>query len=169
MAFPSVSAPLFVPEFPFDRRNSGFTFLRWVGSPIPQHGAVYIHWIWSLQVFSPHLLGISTNVIPVGSWETFGSLASGTFKWLPPAPHYPLLHISVPFPDPLYFTPLLWNLILLPLPSPFSLPFRSLPLTTEIVFFPFLSRTEASTIWSSFFLGFIGSVSFIVGILSYFG
>jgi hypothetical protein len=25
------SAPLFVPAFPFDRRNSGLIFLRWVG------------------------------------------------------------------------------------------------------------------------------------------
>ena len=31
MAFPSVSAPLFVPPFPFDRINSGLTFSRWVG------------------------------------------------------------------------------------------------------------------------------------------
>jgi hypothetical protein len=30
MAFPSVSAPLFVPAVPFDRRNSGFIFLSWV-------------------------------------------------------------------------------------------------------------------------------------------
>ena len=30
MAFPSVSAPLFVPAFPFKRRNSGVIFLRWV-------------------------------------------------------------------------------------------------------------------------------------------
>jgi len=34
MAFPSVSAPLFVAAFLFERRNSGLIFLRWVGVPI---------------------------------------------------------------------------------------------------------------------------------------
>jgi hypothetical protein len=38
IAFPSVSAPLFVPASPFDRKNSGLIFLRWVVSPIPQLG-----------------------------------------------------------------------------------------------------------------------------------
>jgi hypothetical protein len=50
MAFPLISAPLFVPALPFDRRNSGLIFLRWVGGPIFQLGAMPIHWIWSLQV-----------------------------------------------------------------------------------------------------------------------
>jgi hypothetical protein len=40
MAFPSVSAPLFVPAFPLDRNNSGLIFLRWVGGPIPQPWAM---------------------------------------------------------------------------------------------------------------------------------
>jgi hypothetical protein len=53
MAFVSFSAPLFVPAFPFDRRNSGLLFSRYVGGPIPQPGAMPIHWIWSLQVLSP--------------------------------------------------------------------------------------------------------------------
>jgi hypothetical protein len=48
MAFPSVSAPLFVTEFPFDKRNSGLIFLRWVGGTIPQPGTMPIHWIQSL-------------------------------------------------------------------------------------------------------------------------
>jgi hypothetical protein len=56
MACPPVYAPFFVPTFPFDRRNYGLIFLRWVGGPIPQPGGVPIHWIWSLQVLSP-LLG----------------------------------------------------------------------------------------------------------------
>jgi hypothetical protein len=34
MAFPSVSAPLFVPPFPLDRNNSMLIFLRWVGDPM---------------------------------------------------------------------------------------------------------------------------------------
>ena len=53
MAFPSVSAPLFVPVFPLDRSNSGLKFWRWVGGPIPQLGAMPNLWIWSLQVLSP--------------------------------------------------------------------------------------------------------------------
>jgi hypothetical protein len=53
MAFLSVSAPLFVPVFLFNRRNSRLIFLRYVGGPIPQPGAATIHWIWSLQVLSP--------------------------------------------------------------------------------------------------------------------
>jgi hypothetical protein len=40
MAFPSASAPLFVPVFPLDRRNSGLMCLRWLGGAIPQLGAV---------------------------------------------------------------------------------------------------------------------------------
>jgi hypothetical protein len=31
----TVFAPLFVPAFPCDRRNSGLIVLRWVGGPIP--------------------------------------------------------------------------------------------------------------------------------------
>jgi hypothetical protein len=38
MAFPSVSAPLFVPVFVLDRSNSGLKFWRWVGGPISQVG-----------------------------------------------------------------------------------------------------------------------------------
>ena len=53
MAFPSVSAPLFVPEFSLDRNNSGLIFLRWVAGPIPYPRAMPNHWIWSLQFLSP--------------------------------------------------------------------------------------------------------------------
>jgi hypothetical protein len=38
MAFPSVSALLFVPVFPLDRNNSGLKFWRWVSGPISQLG-----------------------------------------------------------------------------------------------------------------------------------
>ena len=34
MAFPSVSAPLFVTAFPLDRNDSGLEFLRWVGMAV---------------------------------------------------------------------------------------------------------------------------------------
>jgi hypothetical protein len=42
MDFPSVSALLFVPAFPFESWNSRLIFLRWVGDPMPQLGAVPI-------------------------------------------------------------------------------------------------------------------------------
>ena len=48
MAFPSVSVPLFVPEFPLDRSNSGLKFWRWVWGPINQ-GAMPNLRIWSPQ------------------------------------------------------------------------------------------------------------------------
>jgi hypothetical protein len=53
MAFPSVSVPFFVSAFPLDRNDSGLKFLRWVGSPIPQLGAMPVYWRWSLQILSP--------------------------------------------------------------------------------------------------------------------
>ena len=51
--WPFLQSPFFVPAFPLDRRDSGLKFLKWVGGPIPQLGAMPIHWIWSLQVLSP--------------------------------------------------------------------------------------------------------------------
>jgi hypothetical protein len=38
----------------------------------------------------------------------------------------------------------------------------SFPLPPFIILFPLLSRTKAYTLWSSFFLSFIWSVSYIV-------
>jgi hypothetical protein len=62
---------------------------------------------------------------------------------------------SPPIPD---YSPLF------PLP-PSSLPPKSLPLSTSlIVSFPLLSRTEASTLWSSSLLSFMWSVSRSMGI-----
>jgi hypothetical protein len=49
MAFASISAPFFfVPEFPFDRNNSGLKILRWVSCPLPQIGVMPINWGLSL-------------------------------------------------------------------------------------------------------------------------
>jgi hypothetical protein len=53
-----------------------------------------------------------------------------------------------------------------PLP-PIFLPSPSYPLPPVSILFPLLRRPEASILWSSFFLSFIWSVSFIVGILSF--
>ena len=41
------------------------------------------------------LWGISSNIIPVGSWEALAFLASGTFWLLLPVPHPLSLHTSL--------------------------------------------------------------------------
>ena len=48
MAFPSVSALLFFPAFPLDRRNSGLNFEKGWGGSNPQLVAIPNLWIWSL-------------------------------------------------------------------------------------------------------------------------
>jgi hypothetical protein len=79
MPFPSVSGSLFVPAFPFDRKDSVLIFLRRVCGPIPQPGApgYPLNMVSTVSISS--LLGISANVLSVGSWESLVSLASGTF------------------------------------------------------------------------------------------
>jgi len=118
--------------------------------------------------FSP-LLGISANVVPVGFWESLAFLASGTIWWLSPVLHPPLLHNTVQFPDPLYISPVsshTWFCAHFPLPPPLS---NSLsPSTSPHYFVSPLSRTEASSLWSSFFLSFVWSGSCILAILSFF-
>ena len=52
MPFLLVFDPLFVPAFPLERNNSGLKILRWVSGPIPQPGAVPIHWKWFLHILS---------------------------------------------------------------------------------------------------------------------
>jgi hypothetical protein len=54
IAFRSISAPFFDPEFPLVRNNTWLKFLRLVGGPIPQLRAMSISWSWSLQVLFPH-------------------------------------------------------------------------------------------------------------------
>jgi hypothetical protein len=71
MAFPSVSAPLFVHAFHLDRNNSGLKFLRWVGGLIPQPGVMAIHCIWSLKVLSPLFFVILASVTPLGPGNLF--------------------------------------------------------------------------------------------------
>jgi hypothetical protein len=106
MIFPSVSAPFFVPAFPLDRNNSGLKILRRVGGSIPQLGAVPIYWTRSLQALSPlccvswlrsNLLALRSLLLP---WNL------GLFSGYPHSniPHPLLLHISIQFPDPLYFS-----------------------------------------------------------------
>jgi hypothetical protein len=56
-----------------------------------------------------------------------------------------------------------WGSLCLAFPSVSALHFVSIFATMNI-FFPFLRRTEAPTLWSSFFLSFIWSVNCILGI-----
>jgi len=53
MAFPTVTAPFFVPVFPLDRNDSELKMLRWVGGLTPQLKVMLIYWRWSLQLLSP--------------------------------------------------------------------------------------------------------------------
>jgi hypothetical protein len=87
MAFPLVSAPLFVPALPFDRRNSELIVLRWVCGPIPQPGAMPIigsglyrlslpHWVfWLIS----SLLGPGNHL---GSWHLGHSSSYPQFPYL---------------------------------------------------------------------------------------
>jgi hypothetical protein len=78
VAFPSVSVPLFIPVFPLDRNNTGLNFLRWLCGPTISTSHPYPLDMVSRGSPSP-LLGIMANILAVGSCETLGSLASGTF------------------------------------------------------------------------------------------
>ena len=116
------------------------------------------------------LLGISAHVIPIGSWEPLAFLASGIFWWLSLVPHLlcyvPLFNFltlctsppssPTPGPDPIFC------------PHSHFLPSPSLLIHPVIILFPLLSRTEAFTFYSFFFLSFIWSMSCMVGILSFF-
>jgi hypothetical protein len=67
MAFPSVSAPLVISALPLGRSSSVLIFLRWVGGPIPQPGAMpNLYDMVSTGSLSP-FRGISANVIPFES------------------------------------------------------------------------------------------------------
>jgi hypothetical protein len=91
--------------FPSGMSNSGLKFLRWVGGPNGKGASpVYLLEVVSSGSMSL-LLGISVNVIPVGSFEPLISLVSGIFfLWflLFPTPH---CCISIHSPGPLGFSP----------------------------------------------------------------
>jgi len=121
-------------------------------------------WMWYWQTLPPLSGDISGNVILLGSWEVLDFLQSGTFWLLSPVPHcyttlltFLTLCTSPPFLIP-HSAPPFPLLILYFIPSP------SHPLLLLIISFPLLRRTEAYTLWYSFFLDFMWSVSFIMGI-----
>jgi hypothetical protein len=113
------------------------------------------------------LLGISANVIPFGSLEPLAFL--GFFGGYPqfPIPHcytplsnFLTLCLSSPSPPTPDLTPIS--------PSPpLFLPSLYHPLPPVSILFPLLRRTQAFTLWSSFFLSFIWSMSGIMGIPSF--
>jgi hypothetical protein len=79
MSFPSVSAPVFVPAFPFDMRNSKLIFFEAGGWPHPSiWGHAYPLDMVSTGSICP-LLIILANILCLGSWEPPGFLASGGF------------------------------------------------------------------------------------------
>jgi hypothetical protein len=125
----------------------------------------------SVSTVSPSpLLSISTNLIPIGSWEPLAFLASRTCMWLPPVPHLPLLHTSVQIPDTLYIIPVsshTWSCSPFLPPPPLFLPSPFHPLPPVSILFPLLRRTEASTLWHFFFLNLTWSVNCIMGIPSF--
>jgi hypothetical protein len=76
--FQSLLHFFFVPAFPLDRDNSRSKILRWLGGPSAGcHVYLLLEGVSSGSI-SP-LLGISTNVIPIGSWKPPTSLVSGSF------------------------------------------------------------------------------------------
>ena len=89
-----------------------------------------------------------------------------------PLPLLPIPHcyIFLYFPGLLNFSPVSFHIQSYPLlfsSLPFSQPGPAFPLSPMIILFPLLSEIEASTLWFSFFLSFIWSVSYIMGILSF--
>jgi hypothetical protein len=93
MAFPSVSASLFVPAFPLDRSNSVLIFLRWVGGSIPQLGAMPNLWIWSLHILSLLCWVFQLMLSPLGP----GTLLLSCHLWLSSGyPQFPISHCYTP-------------------------------------------------------------------------
>jgi hypothetical protein len=168
--FPSDSVPLSVPVFPLDRSNSGLKFWRWVGGPIPQPGAIPNFRIWSLQVILSLCWVFQLMSSPLGPGSLLLSChlgLSGGFLQFIPHCYTSLFNFltfctsppSPPTPDP---APSFSPPPLLFLLSP------SYPLPPMIASFPLLSKSKAFTLWLSFFLSFIWSMSCIVGIPEHF-
>ena len=125
MAFPSVSTLLFVHAFFFFLQEEFWiNILKWVGGPIPQLGAVPIHWIWSLQVLSPICWVFWLKSSQLGQGELLGpwylGLSSGYFQFplhhcytptfnlltactSPPSPA--IFELAPPFPSPSFIPP----------------------------------------------------------------
>jgi hypothetical protein len=88
MAFLQSLLHFFVPAFPLDKNNSESKFLRLVGGPILQLGAMSIYWRWSLQVPSPHGWVFQLMLSPLGPGNLSHPWCLGLFSGFPqPPPH----------------------------------------------------------------------------------
>ena len=75
----------------FRQEQFWIKILEMGGWPHPSTGGPCLTSGYGLDRFSLPFVGISANVIPVGSWKALAFLASGTLWLLPPVPHPPLL------------------------------------------------------------------------------
>ena len=145
-----------------------FKILRCLGGPIPQLG-LGLSTGGSLYRLYLHFLSISPKVFDIGSWESFASLESGIFQWLPQFP------MSLCYMFLFNFLILCTFLVFLQIPAlaphfhlpPLSLLCSSIPLAPFIILFSILCSIEAPTHWSFFFLSCIWYVGCITGILNF--
>jgi len=165
MTFLSVSSPLFVLAFSFDRRISRLLFLRLVGGSISQLGTVPLHHVWSLQVVFPPFTGCRLIFfqLSIGSLLLSWHLGLSNCYSQPPSPigthllsnFWP----SLPLSHLLSISELSSFSVLLLFPS-------QIPLSQRLFSSPFRVVLSINTlVWSFFFLGFICSVSCILSFL----
>jgi hypothetical protein len=115
--------------------------------------------IFSLDRFSRPLCGsILANAILLESWEALAFLHLGISVFYQQFLIPQLLYTPVQCPDPLNISPVFSHTLFFPSFSPPPLLFFTIPshhLRPLIILFPVLIRTEASTLWSYFFLKFM--------------
>jgi hypothetical protein len=155
----------------FDRRNSELIFLRHMCGPIPQLGAMTNLWIWSLQVLSPlcWVFQLMSSLLGPGSFLLSWHLGpSGGFSQFPiPLCYTPMFNFLTLCTFPLCPSTL-DPALFFPSPPPLFSPSLVHSLPPMIILSPLLNSTEASKLWSFFFLTFIWSVSCIMCISSFF-
>jgi hypothetical protein len=169
MAFPLVSASFLSLHF-FRQEQFWVKTLKWVGGPIPLLRAMSIYWMWSLLMLSHQcwVFWLMSSSLGSGSHSHPWCLGfSSDFSQLPTSHCYLYLFILLA----------LWNSLMslhihgpAPLFSSSStlLP-RWLPPSASCDYFVIPSKFEASTLWSSFLLSFIWSMSCIMTILRLWG
>ena len=150
MAFPSVSALVVIPAFPLESNSSGLKFLRWVGGPIPQLGAMPIYWRWSLQVLSPCCWVFQLMSSPLGPGRLLHPWGLGFSSGSPHSPPRTVTYFNSS-PGVLDFSSHTCSFCPLFPPSPHSHAGSSLPLPPMIILFPLLNENEAYRLWPSFF------------------
>ena len=120
-----------VPAFLSNRKNSGSKLLKVVSRPIPPLDIYWksICWRWSLQVPSHHCWAFWLRAHQLNPRNLSQPRSLGDSKGSPiQIPHPPQLHISIPSPGPLEFSPVFPPyLILLPFPLTLSSPIQVSP------------------------------------------